>query len=424
MWRAKWRSARELGADPGFHLPHAHPALVRYKTLLLGAGVTSPPEQSKRVFVPLCGRSVDLVFLAACGHRVLGVEMDASACESFFEKSGLPRTTATAHRAPSRRDHTNGSSVPSDEGSGSASRDWDGWGAGVRRVHSSGNVAVVEGDVFSLRAAPDPAPDPDPSSRRSRPFGLPTPKTARGAPAPESGAEASGSVPWGDAFASPKRFAFRVRATLSGARKDPDVVKVFSPGGASEFSGDSDSDARIGTRGSISFAEEALRFAEGGGPAMDAVWDRGALVAVEPSLRPRYAELVAGRLAPGGKMLLVATERGYSPRYGPRRARTERDGDARTERDGDARTERDGDARDERSSRPPHDVSHAEVRRLYEPLGLAVERLATRDAIETAPGWMREEGVESLAESVYLLTKRVESRRGGGGAARARKGLW
>lgn len=432
MWRAKWRSARELGADPGFHLPHAHPALVRYKTLLLGAGVTSPPEQSKRVFVPLCGRSVDLVFLAACGHRVLGVEMDASACESFFEKSGLPRTTATAHRAPSRRDHTNGS----DEGSGSAaSRDWDGWGAGVRRVHSSGNVAVVEGDVFSLRAAPDPAPDPDPSSRRSRPFGFPTRlQTARGGTDPESGAEASGSsVPWGDAFASPKRFAFRVRATLSGARKDPGVVKVFSPGVASsEFSGDSDSDARIGTRGSISFAEEALRFAEGGGPAMDAVWDRGALVAVEPSLRPRYAELVAGRLAPGGKMLLVATERGYGPRYGPRKARTERDGEiSRSERDGDARTERDGDVADSRSaphpaaasSRPPHDVSHAEVRRLYEPLGLAVERLATRDAIETAPGWMREEGVESLAESVYLLTKRVESRRGGG-EARARKGLW
>ena len=130
--------------------------------------------------------------------------------------------------------------------------------------------------------------------------------------------------------------------------------------------------------------------------------------------------------------MLVATERGYGPRYGPRKARTERDREiSRSERDGDARTERDGDVADSRSaphpaaasSRPPHDVSHAEVRRLYEPLGLAVERLATRDAIETAPGWMREEGVESLAESVYLLTKRVESRRGGG-EARARKGLW
>eukprot|EP00982_Pelagococcus_subviridis_P001301 10436-Pelagococcus_subviridis.AAC.2 len=39
------------------------------------------------------------------------------------------------------------------------------------------------------------------------------------------------------------------------------------------------------------------RFAAGGGPRMDAVYDRGALVAVEPSLRERYAAVVAQRMA-------------------------------------------------------------------------------------------------------------------------------
>ena len=47
---------------------------------------------------------------------------------------------------------------------------------------------------------------------------------------------------------------------------------------------------------------------------MDAVWDRGALVAIEPSLRGRYASLVAERMAPGARMLVVAVS--YDPEAG------------------------------------------------------------------------------------------------------------
>jgi hypothetical protein len=55
-------------------------------------------------------------------------------------------------------------------------------------------------------------------------------------------------------------------------------LRRYNEGGAGD-------DPRVGGDGSISFNEEAHRLAAGGGPAMDAVWDRGALVAIEPALR-------------------------------------------------------------------------------------------------------------------------------------------
>ena len=41
------------------------------------------------VFVPLCGRSVDMVWLAEHGHRVLGVELSPIAIADFFVGVGL-----------------------------------------------------------------------------------------------------------------------------------------------------------------------------------------------------------------------------------------------------------------------------------------------------------------------------------------------
>ncbi len=42
------------------------------------------------VFVPLCGKAVDLRWLAEQGHPVTGVELSAVAIESFFAESELP----------------------------------------------------------------------------------------------------------------------------------------------------------------------------------------------------------------------------------------------------------------------------------------------------------------------------------------------
>lgn len=41
------------------------------------------------VFVPLCGKSRDLLWLLAQGHRVIGVELSPLAIKAFFQENGL-----------------------------------------------------------------------------------------------------------------------------------------------------------------------------------------------------------------------------------------------------------------------------------------------------------------------------------------------
>ena len=51
-----------------------------------------------RVFVPLAGKSLDLLWFAAQGHRVLGVELSQLAVEQFFAENALePEIHATAY---------------------------------------------------------------------------------------------------------------------------------------------------------------------------------------------------------------------------------------------------------------------------------------------------------------------------------------
>ncbi len=76
FWLERWRTGRI-----GWHLEHPNPWLIRYwPTLELTAG--SP------VFVPLCGKSVDLLWLREAGHRVIGVELSEPAVRAFFRESG------------------------------------------------------------------------------------------------------------------------------------------------------------------------------------------------------------------------------------------------------------------------------------------------------------------------------------------------
>ena len=42
------------------------------------------------VFVPLCGKSLDMLWLHQSGHPVLGVELSEKAVESFFAENDLP----------------------------------------------------------------------------------------------------------------------------------------------------------------------------------------------------------------------------------------------------------------------------------------------------------------------------------------------
>ncbi|MDO8369908.1 MAG: thiopurine S-methyltransferase, partial [Candidatus Nitrotoga sp.] len=51
-----------------------------------------------RVFVPLCGKSCDMLWLQGQGHEVIGVEICPLAIEAFFAESGL-QASVTKHGA-------------------------------------------------------------------------------------------------------------------------------------------------------------------------------------------------------------------------------------------------------------------------------------------------------------------------------------
>jgi thiopurine S-methyltransferase len=72
FWHKRW-SANQIG----FHLPDVNPYLQRFWPQL---GLA----QGSRVLVPLCGKSLDLLWLAHQGYGVLGVELSEKAATDFF----------------------------------------------------------------------------------------------------------------------------------------------------------------------------------------------------------------------------------------------------------------------------------------------------------------------------------------------------
>ena len=77
FWQDRW--ARN---QIGFHLPDVNPYLQRHwpKLALPDAG---------KVLVPLCGKSLDLIWLESLGYRVMGVELSEQAVEAFFNEQSL-----------------------------------------------------------------------------------------------------------------------------------------------------------------------------------------------------------------------------------------------------------------------------------------------------------------------------------------------
>lgn len=77
FWLERWE--RE---EIGFHQDEFNRYMCRYWPEL---GMAPGSE----VFVPLCGKSRDMLWLKGQGHRVLGVELSAIAVQAFFEENGL-----------------------------------------------------------------------------------------------------------------------------------------------------------------------------------------------------------------------------------------------------------------------------------------------------------------------------------------------
>ena len=77
FWHTKWERA-----EIGFH-KETFDLHLQQQWNRLGLG------KSQRVFVPLCGKSLDMLWLAGEGHPVTGVELSPLAVEAFFEENNL-----------------------------------------------------------------------------------------------------------------------------------------------------------------------------------------------------------------------------------------------------------------------------------------------------------------------------------------------
>jgi thiopurine S-methyltransferase len=78
FWLERWRLNQI-----GFHQADFNPRLVRHWPAL------SVP-QGGTIFVPLCGKSRDMLWFAQAGYRVIGVELATVAIEAFFKDISAP----------------------------------------------------------------------------------------------------------------------------------------------------------------------------------------------------------------------------------------------------------------------------------------------------------------------------------------------
>lgn len=108
FWHDKW-AAGEIG----FHNAEANPLLVAHLEAL-----AVPP--GGRVFVPLCGKTLDIGWLLSKGHTVAGAELSERAVVQLFEElKTVPTVT----------------------------------GRGTLRHYAAPGIDIFAGDIFDLSAA-------------------------------------------------------------------------------------------------------------------------------------------------------------------------------------------------------------------------------------------------------------------------------
>ena len=107
FWLEKWQKN-----EIGFHNPEAHPLLVKYFSRLdLAAG--------SHIFLPLCGKTLDIGWLMAQGFSVCGAELSEDAVIQLFEQLKIEPKVAPA---------------------------------GSLKRYSAEGIEIFVGDIFQLRA--------------------------------------------------------------------------------------------------------------------------------------------------------------------------------------------------------------------------------------------------------------------------------
>lgn len=262
-WEDRWKEGRTA-----FHMETVHPKLIAHVDDLLGR---DPKEQETserkhpRVLVPLCGKTKDMTWLAVQGCDVFGVEIAPLAVDQFFQENGLPRTVQSVGRK------------------------------GIKRVHTSGNIAILEGDLLALKNL----------------------------------------------------------STLDETKTQWPRTDTLA--------------LHMGKHGQ-------------GASTMDAVWDRGAMVAVEPELRDAYADVIQNVMKSKGKMLLMALQYGKEPEG--EKAETIA-----------------------RQYGPPYSLSYQQVKYLFKKRGFTVQVLESVDTSSSMPPRFLQDRVQ-VTSVLMLLEKR------------------
>ncbi len=83
-WLDKWADEKI-----GFHQSEFNQRLITYWPQVSDLTAQDPSAVSSCVFVPLCGKSLDLLWLHQQGHEVLGIELSVIAVEAFFDENDL-----------------------------------------------------------------------------------------------------------------------------------------------------------------------------------------------------------------------------------------------------------------------------------------------------------------------------------------------
>lgn len=84
-WETEWNDG-----NPAWHRKYVSPMLIKHYDEFTSG------RRNRRILVPLCGKSLDMIWLADQGHTVVGVEMIRKAIETFFEENKLLYDVNTA----------------------------------------------------------------------------------------------------------------------------------------------------------------------------------------------------------------------------------------------------------------------------------------------------------------------------------------
>ena len=86
VWESSWS-----GGDTSWHLQETNDRLLANMNELTGCAEHGD-NVKKSIFVPLCGKTKDMIYLHGLGHTVAGCEWVESACIQFFTENSIAYT--------------------------------------------------------------------------------------------------------------------------------------------------------------------------------------------------------------------------------------------------------------------------------------------------------------------------------------------